>query len=90
MPLLDIAMCLGYLVERINPVNDRFEFARFDQFFENQHIFDFLTAVRINQDVYVDAAEAERSGLDGTMTEALYNLNEAEFPALAHYLSQLR
>jgi cytochrome c553 len=37
-----------------------------------------------------DFKKAERSGLDGTMTEALYNLNEAEFPALAHYLSQLR
>jgi cytochrome c553 len=38
----------------------------------------------------LDFKKAERPGLDGTMTEAVYNLPEDVFPALAHYLSQLK
>ena len=32
----------------------------------------------------------DRPGLDGTMSEAIYNVSEADLPALAHYLSHLR
>ncbi len=34
MPLLDIAVRLDDLLQRINPVYDRFELARLNQFFE--------------------------------------------------------
>jgi hypothetical protein len=34
--LLDIAMCLDDLLEWVDPVNDRFDYTRFDQFLENQ------------------------------------------------------
>lgn len=45
MSLLNIAMRFDDLVERVDPVNDRFEFVRLDHFFERQHVFDLLTAV---------------------------------------------
>lgn len=36
VPLLNIAVRLDDLIERIDPVNDRFELARLDQFFEQE------------------------------------------------------
>ncbi len=44
MTLLSIAMRLADLIEWVDPVNDRFDYTRFDQSFENQQIFDFLAA----------------------------------------------
>ena len=37
-----------------------------------------------------DFKAARRSGFDGTMTEAVYNLSDADLPALAHYLARVR
>ena len=45
MPLLDIAVRLDDLLQRIDPVNDRFELARLDQFFEQEQVFELIAAV---------------------------------------------
>ena len=43
MPLFDIAVRLGDLLQRINPVYDRFDLSRLDQLCEEDKIFDLLT-----------------------------------------------
>jgi len=45
MPLLDIAVRLDDLLQRIDPVNDRFELARLDQSFEHEQVFELVAAV---------------------------------------------
>ena len=45
MPLLDIAVRLDDLLQRIDPVYDRFELARLDQFFEQEQVFELIAAV---------------------------------------------
>ena len=45
MPLLDIAVRLDDLLQRINPVYDRFKLARLDQFFEQEQVFELIAAV---------------------------------------------
>ncbi len=45
MPLLDIAVRLDDLLQRINPVYDRFKLARLDQFFEHEQVFELIAAV---------------------------------------------
>ena len=45
MPLLDIAVRLDDMLQRINPVYDRFKLARLDQFFEREQVFELIAAV---------------------------------------------
>jgi hypothetical protein len=45
MPLLDITVRFHDLIQRIDPVNGRFELARLDQSFEQEQIFELVAAV---------------------------------------------
>ena len=45
MPLLDIAVRLDDLFQRIDPVYGWFELARLDQFFELEQVFELIAAV---------------------------------------------
>ena len=45
VPLLDIAVRLDDLLQRIDPVDDRFDLARLDQFFEQEQVFELIAAV---------------------------------------------
>jgi hypothetical protein len=45
MPLLDIAVGLDDLLQRIDPVYDWFELARLDQFFEHKQVFELISAI---------------------------------------------
>ena len=45
MPLLDIAVRLDDMLQRINPVYDRFYLSRLDQFFEQEQVFELIAAV---------------------------------------------
>ncbi len=45
MPLLDIAVRHDDLLQRIDPVNDRFELARLDQSFEHEQVFELIATV---------------------------------------------
>ena len=58
MPLLNIAVRLDDLLQRIDPVNGRFELARLDQFFEHEQVFELIAAVGVGVDVDVDSAMA--------------------------------
>ena len=45
MPSLDIAVRLDNLFQWVDPVYDRFELARLDQFFEQEQVFEIIAAV---------------------------------------------
>ncbi len=45
VPLFDIAVRLDDLLQRIDPVDGRFELARLDQFFEHEQVFELVAAV---------------------------------------------
>ena len=45
MPLLDIAVRLDDLFQRIDPVNGRFHLARIDQFFEHEQVFELIAPI---------------------------------------------
>ena len=45
VPFFNVAMILDDLLQLIDPVYGRFELARFDQFFEQEQVFEFIAVV---------------------------------------------
>ena len=47
MPLLDITMRLDDLIEKVDSINDRSDYACLDQVFEQEQIVERLAAIRV-------------------------------------------
>ena len=60
MPLLDIAVRLYNLLQRIDPVYDRLELARLDQFLEHEQVIEHISAVGVGDEIAVDTTRLER------------------------------